>query len=145
MKGYWRNAEATAATLTEDGWLRTGDIARHDEDGYLYIVDRKKEMIRYKGHQIAPSELEALLAEHPAVRDAAVVPKPDPEAGEIPKAYIVLRQDRPATEREIMDWVAERVNPLKRIRAVEFVEGIPRTPSGKILRRELIHRERRGG
>lgn len=145
MKGYWRNAEATAATLTEDGWLRTGDIARHDEDGYLYIVDRKKEMIRYKGHQIAPSELEALLAEHPSVRDAAVVPKPDLEAGEIPKAYIVLRQDQPASEREIMDWVAERVNPLKRIRAVEFVEGIPRTPSGKILRRELIERERRGG
>lgn len=143
MKGYWRNPEATAAALTADGWLRTGDIARHDEDGYLYIVDRKKEMIRYKGHQVAPSELEALLAEHPSVRDVAVVPKPDLEAGEIPKAYIVLRQERPVSEQEIIDWVAERVNPLKRIRAVEFVESIPRTPSGKILRRELIERERR--
>lgn len=142
MKGYWRNPEATAATITEDGWLRTGDIARHDEDGYLYIVDRKKEMIRYKGHQVAPSELEALLAEHPSVRDAAVVPKPDPEAGEIPKAYVVLRSERPVTEQEIVDWVAERVNPLKRVREVEIVEQIPRTPSGKILRRDLIERER---
>jgi len=142
MKGYWRNPEATAATITPGGWLRTGDIARHDEDGYLYIVDRKKEMIRYKGHQVAPSELEALLAEHPSVRDAAVVPKPDVEAGEIPKAYIVVRPEKPIGEDEIMAWVSERVNPLSRIREVEFVDEIARTPSGKILRRVLIERER---
>ncbi|MFN7017933.1 MAG: 4-coumarate--CoA ligase family protein [Fimbriimonadales bacterium] len=140
MKGYLNNPEATAQTLTPDGWLRTGDVGYVDEDGYFYIVDRVKEMIKYKGLQIAPAELEAVLLTHPAVADAAVVPSPDEEAGEVPKAYIVLKGQ--ATEQELMDYVASRVAPFKKIRRVEFVEQIPKSPSGKILRRVLAQRER---
>ncbi len=140
MKGYLNNPEATAQTLTPDGWLRTGDVGYVDEDGYFYIVDRVKEMIKYKGLQIAPAELEAVLLTHPAVADAAVIPSPDEEAGEVPKAYIVLKGQ--ASEQELMDYVAERVAPFKKIRRVEFVDQIPKSPSGKILRRVLAQKER---
>jgi acyl-CoA synthetase (AMP-forming)/AMP-acid ligase II len=140
MKGYLNNPEATAQTLTPDGWLRTGDVGYVDEDGYFYIVDRVKEMIKYKGLQIAPAELEAVLLTHPAVADAAVIPSPDPEAGEVPKAFVVLKGA--ATAEELMDYVAARVAPFKKIRRIEFVEQIPKSPSGKILRRVLVQQER---
>ncbi|MCX7752996.1 MAG: 4-coumarate--CoA ligase family protein [Blastocatellia bacterium] len=142
MKGYWKRPEETARTITADGWLRTGDIGYVDEDGYFYVVDRIKELIKYKGLQIAPAELEAVLLSHPAVADAAVIPSPDEEAGEVPKAFIVLKAE--ASAEELMAYVAERVAPYKKIRRVEFVEQIPRSASGKILRRVLIERERGG-
>jgi len=140
MKGYLNNPEATAATIDAEGWLHTGDIGYADEDGYFYIVDRVKELIKYKGFQVAPAELEALLLSHPAIADAAVIPSPDEEAGEIPKAFVVLRGE--VTADEIMAFVAERVAPHKKIRRVEFVEQIPKSAAGKILRRVLVERER---
>jgi acyl-CoA synthetase (AMP-forming)/AMP-acid ligase II len=144
MKGYWNRPGETRECLSENGWLLTGDIGRLDEDGYLHIVDRKKEMIKYKGYQVAPAELEALLHEHPAVLDAAVIPKPHLEAGEIPKAFIVLRDGFHAGPEELMTFAAERVAPFKKIREVEYLSEVPRTASGKILRRDLIERERGG-
>jgi acyl-CoA synthetase (AMP-forming)/AMP-acid ligase II len=140
MKGYLNRPEATAQTIDEEGWLHTGDIAYADEDGHFYIVDRLKELIKYKGFQVAPAELEAVLVTHPSVADAAVIPSPDEEAGEVPKAYVVLRAE--ANAEEIMEFVAERVAPYKKLRFVEFVEQIPKSPSGKILRRVLKERER---
>ncbi len=142
MKGYWNNPKETADCLTSDGWLHTGDIARFDEDGYLYLIERKKEMIKYKGYQVAPAELEALLYEHPAVADAAVIPKPDVEGGEIPKAFVVLKAGNEASPQELMAFIAGKVAPYKKIREVEFMETIPKTLSGKILRRDLIQMER---
>jgi acyl-CoA synthetase (AMP-forming)/AMP-acid ligase II len=142
MKGYWKRSEETKECLSEDGWLLTGDIGWLDEDGYLYLLERKKEMIKYKGYQVAPAELEAVLHEHPAVLDAAVIPKPHLEGGEIPKAFIVLREGYQASPEELMAFVAEKVAPYKKIREVEYVTEIPKTASGKILRRELIERER---
>jgi len=140
MKGYWKRPEETARTITPEGWLRTGDLGYVDDDGYFYIVDRIKELIKYKGLQIAPAELEALLLAHPAVADAAVIPSPDEEAGEVPKAFVVRKTD--VSPEELMAYVAERVAPYKKIRRVEFVDQIPRSASGKILRRTLIERER---
>ena len=140
MKGYWRNPEATAETI-KDGWLYTGDMARMDPDGYVYIVDRKKELIKYKGFQVAPAEMEALLLEHPNVADVAVVGKPDEEAGELPKAYVVAK-DSSLTAADVMSFVAERVAGFKKIREVEFIDEIPKSPSGKILRRVLSDMER---
>jgi long-chain acyl-CoA synthetase len=142
MKGYWKRPQETKDCLSEDGWLLTGDIGRMDEDGYLYIVDRKKEMIKYKGYQVAPAELEAVLHEHPAVLDAAVIPKPHLESGEVPKAFVVLRDGYEATPEELIAFVAGKVAPYKKIREVEYVAEIPKTASGKILRRDLIERER---
>ena len=142
MKGYWKNPKETADCLTPDGWLRTGDIGRFDEDGYLFLVERKKEMIKYKGYQVAPAELEALLHQHPAVLDVAVIPKPDEASGEAPKACVVLRPGSEASAEEIMAFVAGKVAPYKKIRYVEFMTEIPKTLSGKILRRDLIQRER---
>jgi len=142
MKGYWKSPEETRECLTEDGWLRTGDIGHLDKDGYLHLLERKKEMIKYKGYQVAPAELEALLHEHPAVLDAAVVPKPHLEGGEIPKAYVVLREGFQASPEELMAFVAERVAPYKKIREVEYLTEIPKSAAGKILRRDLIERER---
>jgi acyl-CoA synthetase (AMP-forming)/AMP-acid ligase II len=142
MKGYWKRPEETSACLSEDGWLLTGDIGWLDEDGYLHILDRKKEMIKYKGYQVAPAELEALLHEHPAVLDVAVIPKPHLEGGEIPKALVVLREGSQATPEELMAFVAEKVAPYKKIREVEYLSVVPKTASGKILRRDLIERER---
>ncbi|HSP55275.1 MAG TPA: AMP-binding protein [Dehalococcoidia bacterium] len=142
MKGYWNAPEATVETLPGGGWIRTGDIVQMDDEGYVTILDRKKEMIKYKGYQVAPAELEALLLEHPAVMDSAVIPKRDTESGEVPKAFVLLRQGQQASAEELMRFVEERVAPYKKVREVEFVEAIPKTPSGKILRRELIEQER---
>jgi acyl-CoA synthetase (AMP-forming)/AMP-acid ligase II len=140
MKGYLNNPDATAATITDDGWLKTGDIGYYDEDGYFFIVDRLKELIKYKSYQVAPAELESVLLSHSAIADAAVIGVPDEEAGELPKAYVVLRGE--ITAEEIMAFVAERVAPYKKIRLVEFTDQIPKAASGKILRRVLIERER---
>ena len=139
MSGYWNAPEETARVL-RDGWLYTGDIGWIDENDYVFIVDRKKEMIKYKGFGIAPAELEALLYEHPAVVDCAVVPKADPDAGEIPRAFVVLRAGVSPCAAELMQFVAERVAGYKQIRAVEFIDAIPKNPSGKILRRVLKER-----
>lgn len=135
MKGYFNRADATSATIDDEGWLHTGDIGHADADGDFFIVDRLKELIKYKGCQVAPAELEAVLLTHPAVRDAAVVPLPNDECGEIPRAFVVLKT--PATGDELMAYVAERVAPYKKVRRVDFIEAIPKSPSGKILRRLL--------
>jgi len=140
MKGYFNKPEATAACLSPDGWFRTGDVAVVDEHGWFAIVDRVKELIKYKGLQVAPAELEAVLLANPAIADAAVIPVPDDDAGEVPKAFIVQRA--PITAERVMAFVAERVSPYKKVRVVEFVESIPKSPSGKILRRLLVDRER---
>ena len=142
MKGYLNRPEATVEMITPDGWLRTGDVGTIDADGYLYIVDRLKELIKYKGFQVAPAELEALLLSHPDVADAAVIPKPDEEAGEVPKALVVARPGSGVTVAALTDFVAERVVYYKRVREVEFLDEIPKSPSGKILRRLLVERER---
>jgi len=140
MKGYLNNPEATENCIDKDGWFHTGDVGYVDEDGYFYIVDRVKELIKYKGFQVAPAELEALLLTHEAITDAAVIPSPDEEAGEIPKAFIVVKDS--LTEEDLMSWVSERVAPHKKIRSVEFIEQIPKSASGKILRRLLVDQER---
>jgi acyl-CoA synthetase (AMP-forming)/AMP-acid ligase II len=140
MKGYLNRPDATAQTIDADGWLHTGDIGYVDADGHFFIVDRAKELIKYKGFQVPPAELEAVLLTHPCIADAAVIPCPDDEAGEVPKAVIVLRQEAEAGA--ILDFVAERVAPHKRIRYLEFTEQIPKSPSGKILRRVLVDREK---
>jgi len=137
MKGYLNQPEATAEMITPDGWLRTGDIGRVDERGYLYVVDRLKELIKYKGYQVAPAELEALLLTHPQVADAAVIGRADTEAGEIPKAFVVPVPDATVSAQDLMDFVAARVAPYKKVREVAFVREIPKSPSGKILRRLL--------
>lgn len=143
MKGYLNNREATADCLDAEGWLRTGDVAYADEDGFFFIVDRLKEFIKYKAYQVAPAELEAVLLAHPKVADVAVIPMADAEAGEIPKAFIVARE--PVEPRELMDYVAGIVAPYKKVRAIEFIDKIPKSASGKILRRELIAYERAKG
>ena len=139
MKGYLNNPEATAAMIDKDGWLHTGDIGSADAKGNFFVVDRVKELIKYKGMQIAPAELEAILLAHPAIADAAVVPLADEEAGQVPKAFVVLK-DRSSTE-DIMTYVADRVARYKRVRHIEVIDQIPRSPSGKILRRVLVQRD----
>jgi acyl-CoA synthetase (AMP-forming)/AMP-acid ligase II len=141
MTGYLGNDEATRSTLDSDGWLHTGDVAVADADGFFTIVDRLKELIKYKGYQVAPAELEALIITHPQVSDCAVIGVPDEEAGELPKAHVVVAGDALDPE-ELIEWVGERVAPQKRIRAVEITDEIPKSPSGKILRRILVERER---
>jgi acyl-CoA synthetase (AMP-forming)/AMP-acid ligase II len=140
MLGYFNKPEATAACMTPDGWFKTGDVGVVDEKGWFRIVDRVKELIKYKGLQVAPAELEAVLLSHPSIADAAVIPVQDDDCGEIPKAYVVLRA--PLTDEEVMNFVAERVSPYKKIRRVEFTDVIPKSPSGKILRRLLVDKER---
>jgi len=140
MKGYLGRQDETAAMIGAGGWLRTGDIGRIDADGQLYVVDRIKELIKYKGFQVAPAELEAVLLTHPGVADAAVVRKADAAAGEIPKAFVVRASGSEATADELMAFVAERVAGYKKVREVEFVDEIPKSPSGKILRRVLVER-----
>ena len=140
MRGYLANPQATAHTLDEDGWLHTGDIGRADADERFWIVDRVKELIKYKGYQIAPAELEAVLIAHPRIREAAVIPVPDEEAGEIPKAFVAAEEGLSVDD--VMAFVAERVAPYKKVRAVEIVDEIPKSPSGKLLRRVLVERER---
>jgi acyl-CoA synthetase (AMP-forming)/AMP-acid ligase II len=140
MRGYLNQPAATVQTVDADGWLHTGDIASIDADGYVYIVDRIKELIKYKGYQVAPAALEAVLATHPAIADAAVIGCPDEEAGEIPKAFVVLKAH--ATAEQILAYAAERLAPYERIRRLEVVDQIPKSASGKILRRVLIQAER---
>jgi len=140
MVGYLNNEAATASSIDDDGFFHTGDIGHVDEDGWWFIVDRLKELIKYKGFQVAPAELEALLLSHPAIADAAVIGVPDPEAGEVPKAFVVTRE--PITADAIMDFVAGRVAPHKRVRSVEVVDATPKSASGKILRRVLRDREK---
>jgi len=141
MLGYWKAQEETARVL-RNGWLHTGDIGHVDAEGYTYIVDRKKEMIKYKGFSIAPAQIEAVLLEHPAVLDAAVIGVTDEEAGEIPKGFVVLREGQSVISDEIMAFVNSRLAGYKKLYQVEFVDAIPKTPSGKILRRELTKREK---
>jgi acyl-CoA synthetase (AMP-forming)/AMP-acid ligase II len=139
MLGYWKEPRATAAAL-RDGWYYSGDIVRCDAEGFYYILDRSKEMIKYKGFPVAPAEVEAVLLEHAAVRDCGVVAKPDPAAGEIPCAFVVLREGFTPSDtlnKELCDFVADRLAHHKQPREVHFIEALPRTPSGKILRRDL--------
>ncbi len=140
MKGYWKRPKETKNVL-RNGWLYTGDIGKVDKDGYFYIVDRKKDLLKYKGYSVYPRELEDLLYEHPAVKMCAVIGKPDPAAGEIPKAFIVLKEGKTATEEEIIDFVKQRIAPYKRIREVEFRKELPLTLVGKVLRRVLKEEE----
>jgi len=137
MTGYLNNPEATAATVTEDGFLRTGDIARVDAEGVVWIVDRLKELIKYKGYQVAPAELEALLLTHPAIADAAVVAYPDEDAGEIPKAFVVRQEGSALIGEDVIAFVADHVAAHKKVRRVEFIDVIPKSSSGKILRKDL--------
>ena len=130
------------AAMPEDGWLHTGDIVRMDPDGYVWILDRKKELIKYKGFQVAPAELEGLLLEHPAVVDAAVIGKSDPEAGEVPKAFVVRRGGTEVSAEDLIRFIAHKVATFKQVREVAFVDSIPKNPSGKVLRRVLVEQER---
>jgi len=139
MLGYWNDPQATAAVL-RDGWYYSGDIVRTDDDNFFYVLDRRKEMIKYKGFPVAPAEVESVLMEHPAVRDCGVVAKPDASAGEIPCAFVVLRSGYDSCDslaHELRGFVADRLTHYKQPREVHFVDAVPRTPSGKILRREL--------
>jgi long-chain acyl-CoA synthetase len=142
MRGYWRDPEETALVL-RDGWLLTGDIARMDLDGYFYITDRKKDLIKYKDYSVYPRELEDVLYEHPAVKLCAVVGKPSPVVSEVPKAFIVLKDGAQATEAEIMAFVKEKVAPYKTVREVEFRRELPISAAGKVLRRALQDEEKR--
>ena len=145
MRGYYNQPDATAAAIDSHGWFRTGDLVKVDEDGYVYVLDRKKELIKYSGFQVPPAELEGILLEHPAVADVAVIGKEDLEHGEIPKAFVVLKAGSIASTYELMDYVGNQVATFKRVREVEFVDTIPKNPSGKLLRRMLVERERAKG
>jgi len=137
MMGYLNNPQATAETIDPDGWLKTGDLCSFDADGYLYVHDRLKELIKFKGFQVAPAELEDILLSHPGIADAAVIGAPDAEAGELPTAFVASAPGAAPDPAEIMAFVAERVATYKQIRQVIFVEAVPKSASGKILRREL--------
>lgn len=143
MKGYLGRPEATDAMIDGDGWVHTGDVGRVDADGWLFVVDRVKELIKYKGYQVAPAELEALLLTHASIADAAVIGVNDADGNEIPKAFLVRQPGTPDLSAEdVMAYVAAHVAPYKKIRRVEFVDAVPRAVSGKILRRELRDREK---
>jgi acyl-CoA synthetase (AMP-forming)/AMP-acid ligase II len=141
MRGYLNNPQATAATVDADGFLHTGDIVTVDADGVFHVVDRLKELIKYRGHQVAPAELEAVLLTHGGIADAAVVGvRHDGE--EVPKAFVVRRATHPPLDaEEVQAFVAARVAPYKKVRLVEFVDQIPKSPAGKILRKDLRRRE----
>ncbi|CAK9176277.1 unnamed protein product [Ilex paraguariensis] len=163
MTGYVGDEEATASTLNSEGWLKTGDLCYFDSEGFLYIVDRLKELIKYKAYQVPPAELEHLLQSVPEIADAAVIPGaktekkrgrkiiwigvgllelevryPDEEAGQIPMAYIVRKPGSNISDAQIMNFIAKQVAPYKKIRRVAFINAIPKSPAGKILRRELV-------
>jgi acyl-CoA synthetase (AMP-forming)/AMP-acid ligase II len=140
MKGYLNNPEATTLTIDAEGWLHTGDIARIDADGHLYIVDRLKELIKVKGFQVPPAELEALLIQHPEVADVAVIGIPDEVSGELPKAFIVRKAGTSVSAATLSAYVAEHVATYKQVHHIEFIDAIPKSASGKILRRELRQR-----
>ncbi|XP_062116012.1 4-coumarate--CoA ligase-like 9 [Humulus lupulus] len=139
MKGYVGDEKATAETLDSEGWLKTGDLCMFDSEGCLYIVDRLKELIKYKAYQVPPAELEHLLHSHPDIVDAAVIPYPDEVAGQLPMAYVVRKPGSNLTEAQVMDFVAQKVAPYKKVRRVAFISAIPKSPAGKILRRELVN------
>lgn len=146
MLGYVNNEEANKSVFTEDGFLRTGDIGYIDEDGFVFVVDRAKELIKYKGHQVAPAELEDVLNHHPGLADSCCVRGKNADGEEIPKAFVVRKDNehgRDLTEEEVLEFVAERVAPYKKVREVEFIDAIPKSPTGKMLRRELQERENR--
>ncbi|MFP3991718.1 4-coumarate--CoA ligase family protein [Streptomyces sp. E11-3] len=145
MKGYLGQPDATADMIDADGWVHTGDIGRVDEDGWLFVVDRVKELIKYKGYQVAPAELEALLLTHPQVADAAVIGVYEADGTEVPKAFVVRQPGEELSADEVTAYVADRVSPYKKVRRVEFIETVPRAISGKILRRELRTREKETG
>jgi len=142
MKGYYNEPEATAAAIDADGWFHTGDLVKADADGYVYVLDRKKELIKYSGFQVPPAELEGILLEHPAVADAAVIGKANIQSGEIPKAFVVKKEGAEITADELMEYVSTQVATFKRVREVEFVDAIPKNASGKLLRRVLVEQER---
>lgn len=138
MRGYVGDDKATAETVDSEGWLKTGDLCYFNEDGFLYIVDRLKELIKYKGYQVPPAELEKILQSHPEIADAAVIPYPDEDAGQLPMAFIVRQPGSNLTGQQVMDYVAKHVAPYKKVRRVAFVSAITKSPAGKILRRELV-------
>ena len=142
MMGYLNDASKTAECLSDDGWLRTGDVAQYDEDGFFFITDRLKELIKVRGYQVAPAEIEALLLTHPNISDAAVIPVEDEASGELPRAYVTLKSDdvsQTVSDDDIKSWVKERVAPFKRLEGgVFFIDQIPKSASGKILRRLLV-------
>jgi long-chain acyl-CoA synthetase len=143
MKGYWKHPESTAKTIV-NGWLRTGDLARMDEEGYFYIEGRTKDMVKYKGYKVMPREVEEKLMEHPAILEAGVAGIPDPNIGETIKAWIVLKpeyRDKGITERDIIEWSKERLAGYKYLRKVEFIKALQRTAVGKIFRRKLREME----
>jgi acyl-CoA synthetase (AMP-forming)/AMP-acid ligase II len=140
MRGYLNNPEATARTVDAEGWLHTGDIGIADDEGYLTVVDRLKELIKVKGFQVAPAELESILLKHPRIADVAVIPVPDENSGEVPKAIIVMRE--PLTAEDVIEFLKPKVAHYKCVKHVAFVDVIPKSPSGKILRRVLVEKER---
>jgi acyl-CoA synthetase (AMP-forming)/AMP-acid ligase II len=141
MLGYLGNEEATKSTLESDGWLHTGDIATVDSDGIYKIVDRLKELIKYKGYQVAPAVLEAVLLTHPKIADSAVIGVLDEDGQEIPKAFVVIQAGEDLTEGEVMDYVTSKVAPHEKVRRVEFIDVIPKSTAGKILRKDLRAKE----
>jgi acyl-CoA synthetase (AMP-forming)/AMP-acid ligase II len=141
MAGYLGNEQATAQTVDADGFLHTGDLASVDADGCVYIVDRLKELIKYKGYQVPPAELEALLLTHPGIADAAVIGATEQGGEEVPKAFVVKQSGAELTESEVMDFVAAQVAPYKKVRQVQFIDVVPKSVSGKILRKDLKARE----